>query len=129
MTARASRTCCSSDGPLTPPFLPALARSVVDQRTPRDRDLNVYDECCWRLLCHRPNPPDIPSPGRTARGHDEQREWELNAMGAVNTLVALAYLAAAVAFVLGLHLMNSPDRARRGNQLSFAGMTVGVAAT
>src|ERR1035441_1558143 len=42
MTARASRTCCSSDGPLTPPFLPALARSVVDQRTPRDRDLNVY---------------------------------------------------------------------------------------
>jgi H+-translocating NAD(P) transhydrogenase subunit beta len=47
----------------------------------------------------------------------------------VNTMVALAYLAAAVAFVVGLHLMNSPATGRNGNRLSSAGMIVAVAAT
>jgi H+-translocating NAD(P) transhydrogenase subunit beta len=50
-------------------------------------------------------------------------------MGTVNTVVALAYLLAAVSFVVGLHLMNSPATARRGNQLSSAGMVVAVLAT
>jgi len=42
--------------------------------------------------------------------------------------VRLASLLGAVAFVLGLHLMNSPATARRGNQLSAAGMLVTVVA-
>jgi len=46
----------------------------------------------------------------------------------VDTGVRLASLAGAAAFVLGLHLMNSPATARRGNQLSAAGMTVAVIA-
>ncbi|MFY1671517.1 NAD(P)(+) transhydrogenase (Re/Si-specific) subunit beta [Plantactinospora sp. WMMB334] len=50
-------------------------------------------------------------------------------MSAVETVVRLAYLAAATCFVLGLHLMNAPATARRGNHLSIAGMTVAVAAT
>jgi NAD(P) transhydrogenase subunit beta len=50
-------------------------------------------------------------------------------MGIVDTVVALAYLLAAVAFVVGLHLMNSPATARKGNQLSSAGMIVAVVAT
>ena len=50
-------------------------------------------------------------------------------MDAITTAVALAYLAAAVAFVVGLHRMNSPATARRGNQLSAAGMILAVAAT
>ena len=50
-------------------------------------------------------------------------------MGTVNTVVALAYLLAAVAFVVGLHLMNSPATARNGNQLSSAGMIVAVVGT
>jgi len=40
--------------------------------------------------------------------------------------VEIAFLVAAAAFVLGLHLMNSPATARRGNQLSAGGMVVAV---
>jgi NAD(P) transhydrogenase subunit beta len=46
-----------------------------------------------------------------------------------DTVVALVYLAAAACFVLGLHEMNSPATARRGNQLSAGGMAAAVAAT
>ncbi|UQX90059.1 NAD(P)(+) transhydrogenase (Re/Si-specific) subunit beta [Jatrophihabitans telluris] len=42
--------------------------------------------------------------------------------------VRVASLIGASAFVLGLHLMNSPATARRGNQLSAAGMTLAVVA-
>jgi NAD(P) transhydrogenase subunit beta len=47
----------------------------------------------------------------------------------IYTLVFVAWLVAAAAFVLGLHQMNSPATARRGNQLSAAGMTVAIVAT
>ena len=47
----------------------------------------------------------------------------------IYTLVFIAWLAGAAAFVLGLHQMNSPQTARRGNQLSAAGMTLAVVAT
>jgi NAD(P) transhydrogenase subunit beta len=47
----------------------------------------------------------------------------------IYTIVFLCWLAAAAAFVLGLHLMNSPATARRGNQLSAAGMTLAVVVT
>jgi NAD(P) transhydrogenase subunit beta len=50
-------------------------------------------------------------------------------MSAFDTLVRLGYLAAATCFVLGLHLMNSPATARRGNRLSVAGMLGAFAAT
>ncbi|GAA4474756.1 NAD(P)(+) transhydrogenase (Re/Si-specific) subunit beta [Phytohabitans houttuyneae] len=50
-------------------------------------------------------------------------------MSTVETVVRLAYLAAATCFVLGLHLMNTPATARRGNRLSIAGMLLAVAAT
>jgi H+-translocating NAD(P) transhydrogenase subunit beta len=46
-----------------------------------------------------------------------------------NSVVHLIYLASASSFVLGLHLMNSPATARRGNQLSAAGMTVAIGTT
>ena len=47
----------------------------------------------------------------------------------IETIVRLAQLAGAVAFVLGLHLMNSPASARNGNLLSAGGMVVAVGAT
>jgi NAD(P) transhydrogenase subunit beta len=47
----------------------------------------------------------------------------------MNTTTHLLYLGTAVCFVLGLHLMNSPATARRGNQLSAFGMAVAVALT
>ena len=46
----------------------------------------------------------------------------------VDTGVRLASLLGAVCFVLGLHLMNSPATARRGNQLSAVGMLVAIIA-
>ncbi|HEX6516951.1 MAG TPA: NAD(P)(+) transhydrogenase (Re/Si-specific) subunit beta, partial [Nocardioidaceae bacterium] len=48
---------------------------------------------------------------------------------ALDAVVRLIYLAGATCFVLGLHLMNHPARARRGNQLSAAGMVAAVVAT
>ena len=48
---------------------------------------------------------------------------------AIYTLVFLAWMAGAAAFVIGLHQMNSPATARRGNQLSAAGMAAAVLAT
>ena len=39
-------------------------------------------------------------------------------MSAFDWVIQLVYVAAASCFVLGLHLMNTPATARRGNQLS-----------
>ncbi len=47
----------------------------------------------------------------------------------IYTIVFFSWLAAAAAFVLGLHQMNSPATARRGNQLSAAGMTLAIVVT
>jgi NAD(P) transhydrogenase subunit beta len=49
--------------------------------------------------------------------------------GTFNTVIQLSYLAAASCFVLGLHLMNNPATARRGNQVSVAGMVAAIVAT
>ena len=50
-------------------------------------------------------------------------------MTALDTVVGLVYLGAAVTFVLGLHLMRSPATARRGNTVSASGMAAAVVAT
>ena len=44
----------------------------------------------------------------------------------MSTVAHLLYLAAAVAFVVGLHLMGSPATARRGNLVSAAGMALAL---
>lgn len=50
-------------------------------------------------------------------------------MSAADTIIRLVYLAAAACFVLGLHLMNSPATARRGNFLSAGAMAAAVLIT
>ena len=50
-------------------------------------------------------------------------------MDTVETVVAYVFLGAAACFVLGLHFMNSPRTARRGNALSAAGMATAIIAT
>jgi H+-translocating NAD(P) transhydrogenase subunit beta len=50
-------------------------------------------------------------------------------MSALETAVWAAYLLSIVAFVVGLHMMNSPATAWSGNAVSIAGMAVAVAAT
>ena len=43
--------------------------------------------------------------------------------------IQLVYVLVAALFVMGLHLMNSPATARRGNQVALAGMAIAVIAT
>jgi H+-translocating NAD(P) transhydrogenase subunit beta len=43
--------------------------------------------------------------------------------------IQLLYILVAACFVFGLHLMNSPATARRGNQISTAGMVIAIVAT
>src|SRR5215472_16792162 len=50
-------------------------------------------------------------------------------MSTFDWVIQLIYVLAASCFVLGLHLMNTPATARRGNQVSTAGMITAVAAT
>jgi NAD(P) transhydrogenase subunit beta len=50
-------------------------------------------------------------------------------MSTFGWVTQLIYVLAASCFVLGLHLMNNPATARRGNQVSVTGMVIAVAAT
>ncbi|HEX4288307.1 MAG TPA: NAD(P)(+) transhydrogenase (Re/Si-specific) subunit beta, partial [Trebonia sp.] len=50
-------------------------------------------------------------------------------MDTFTTNIQLVYVLAAACFVVGLHLMNSPATARRGNQVSMAGMAIAVIIT
>jgi NAD(P) transhydrogenase subunit beta len=50
-------------------------------------------------------------------------------MDMLTTIIQLAYLAAAALFILGLHDLNSPDSARKGNLKASTGMLVAIAAT
>jgi NAD(P) transhydrogenase subunit beta len=50
-------------------------------------------------------------------------------MSTFQSVVDILYLLAAAGFVVGLHLMNSPATARRGNTISTAAMAVAVAST
>src|ERR1700728_4005312 len=50
-------------------------------------------------------------------------------MDTFTTNIQLVYVLAAACFVIGLHLMNSPATARRGNQVSTAGMVIAVVIT
>jgi len=50
-------------------------------------------------------------------------------LSVLETLVRIAWLAGAVAFVLGLIRMNSPATARNGNLLSAGGMALAIGAT
>jgi len=50
-------------------------------------------------------------------------------MTSFTSSIQLVYVVAAACFVIGLHLMNSPATARRGNQVSIAGMVIAGIAT
>ncbi|CAN5629857.1 NAD(P)(+) transhydrogenase (Re/Si-specific) subunit beta [soil metagenome] len=50
-------------------------------------------------------------------------------LGPLQTLIHFAYVFAASLFVVGLHLMNSPVSARRGNLISALGMVIAVVVT
>src|SRR6516162_8264549 len=87
-----------------------------------------------RLRRHRADAQDVPAqPGTGARsGHPGRGQRPAHRRPGMNTfdwVTQLLYVASAVCFVLGLHLMNSPASARRGNQVSTAGMALAIATT
>jgi NAD(P) transhydrogenase subunit beta len=47
----------------------------------------------------------------------------------LESIIDLAYLVGAIAFVWGLRLLSSPDSARKGNILAAIGMAIGIGAT
>src|SRR5258708_29370562 len=47
----------------------------------------------------------------------------------MSTLIELAYLVAAVCFILGLKQLSSPKSARNGNRIAAVGMVIALAAT
>jgi len=53
----------------------------------------------------------------------------MNAEAALPNAIHLAYLAAAICFILGLKRLSSPATARSGNQIAAAGMGIAIAAT
>jgi NAD(P) transhydrogenase subunit beta len=53
----------------------------------------------------------------------------MNPFGGFQTLILLAYLAAAVLFILGIKMLSHPRTARRGNTIAAAGMIVAVLAS
>ncbi len=68
--------------------------------------------------------------GSAASANGSVRDWQGDQVtGTFNTVIQLIYLAAASCFMLGLHLMNNPATARRGNQVSIAGMVAAIVAT
>jgi H+-translocating NAD(P) transhydrogenase subunit beta len=50
-------------------------------------------------------------------------------MSTFDWVTQLVYVLSASCFVFGLHLMNTPATARRGNQVSTSGMVIAIAAT
>src|SRR6516225_5871423 len=87
-----------------------------------------------RLRGHRQDAQDVPpQPRAGARsGHPGRGQRPAHRRPGMNTfdwVTQLLYVSSAVCFVLGLHLMNSPASARRGNQVSTAGMALAIATT
>src|SRR4029077_357214 len=72
-----------------------------------------------RVCGHRPDARDVPrSPAAAAAAAEE-----------MTTLNALAYLVAAVLFILGWSQLSSPKRARNGNFTAAIGMLIALGAT
>ena len=57
------------------------------------------------------------------------RQQPENSAGEMTSLITLAYLLAAILFILGLKQLSSPKSARRGNFTAAAGMVIALIAT
>src|SRR5215475_11691276 len=87
-----------------------------------------------RLRRHRADAQDVPPQPRTGArgghpGRGQRPAHRRPGMTTFHWVTQLLYVASAVCFVLGLHLMNSPATARRGNQVSTGGMALAIATT
>ena len=71
----------------------------------------------------------VPAPDSTTTANGARKPGQRCADQHLDVVTLLIYILAASCFVLGLHLMNNPATARRGNQISGAGMVTAVATT
>src|SRR5712692_6301697 len=94
-------------------------RQLTRQRDPwpRRRD-PCHDQRRRRLRRHRPHARDVQGPP-----NDKGQRTKVTQFGAV------AYLVAAVLFILGLKQLSSPKGARNGNFTAAAGMVIALGAT
>src|SRR5262245_24871875 len=91
-----------------------------------------HDERRRRLRGHGSHAPDVqeaPRGSQARGGRGRVGGLGVTTLQIIEILVRIAWLAGAVAFVLGLVRMNSPATARNGNLLSAGGMAVAIAAT
>src|ERR1700736_6135266 len=84
-----------------------------------------------RVRCDRPDAGDVQgaSNGQTSREGAPAPEDAAREDRRMTVAVALAYLLAAVLFILGLIQLSSPKSARRGNQIAAVGMVIALGAT
>src|SRR2546422_359760 len=97
---------------------PAGRRARVPRRRPR------HGERGRRFRCDRPDARDVQA---KAEGASPLEPSE--GLMAVEQLIPVAYLIAAVTFVLGLKGLSSPTTAVQGNRIAAAGMLLAVGAT
>src|SRR2546428_5138223 len=97
---------------------PAGRRARVPRRRPR------HGERGRRFRCDRPDAREVQA---KAEGSSALEPSE--GLMAVEQLIPVAYLIAAVTFVLGLKGLSSPTTAVQGNRIAAAGMLVAVVAT
>src|SRR5450759_2613316 len=86
-----------------------------------------------RVRGHRPDAGDVQGPERRAREGCTKSET-INPRQRIDarhmtTLIELAYLVAAVCFILGLKQLSSPKGARNGNFIAAVGMVIALVAT
>src|SRR2546425_1824613 len=81
-----------------------------------------HDQRRRRVRGHRPHARDVQGPP-AIEGADSGRGQEMS------VAITLAYLLAAVLFILGLKQLSSPKGARNGNFTAAAGMVVALGAT
>ena len=74
-----------------------------------------------KMFRRRPVPAAAVTPAAAAPAQDAAATNGSGVMSGFQIVIQLIYVAAASCFVLGLHLMNTPATARRGNQVSVAG--------
>src|SRR6266700_7710234 len=100
------------------------ARPAGDRTRPGRRDPRHHQRRWW-VRRDRPHAGDVqgPSNGQTSRENAAREDRRMT------VAVALAYLVAAVLFILGLIQLSSPKSARRGNQIAAVGMAIALLAT
>src|SRR2546428_4690531 len=130
------RDLCRLRGHLQGADHPAHAVDVGDERDPRHHPRRRDSHRRRRQFSsdHRARPGrgharDHERGRRVRRHRPHARDVQGQAAAEMNVAIALAYLAAAALFIVGLKQLSSPKGARNGNFIAAVGMIVALGAT